>query len=84
MNIRNLISKLIAQVCEKNYAEANNTLNQVVTEKVKTRVKKTAEKKNLSPKQKEIAKAASPRNKITGADFKALKKSKKNVTKKTK
>ena len=33
--------------------------------------------KKLSPKQKKIAKAASPRNKITGADFKAMKKKKK-------
>jgi hypothetical protein len=82
MNIRNLISKLVAQICEKNYAAANTTLNQVVTEKVKTRIKKTSEK--LSPKQKNIAKAASPRNKITGADFKALKKSSKKTTKKTK
>ena len=30
-----------------------------------------------SPKQKKIAKTASPRNKITGADFKAMKKKKK-------
>ncbi len=30
-----------------------------------------------SPKQKKIAKAASPRNKITGADFKTMKKKKK-------
>jgi hypothetical protein len=82
MNIRNLISKLVAQICEKNYAAANTTLNQVVTEKVKTRIKKTSDK--LSPKQKNIAKAASPRNKITGADFKALKKSSKKTTKKTK
>jgi hypothetical protein len=80
MNIRNLISKLVAQICEKNYAGANKTLDTVVTEKVKARVKKTSEK--LSPKQKEIAKAASPRNKITGADFKALKKNSKKVTKK--
>lgn len=29
--------------------------------------------KKLSPKQKAIAKAAKPYNKITGADFKALK-----------
>lgn len=84
MNIRNLISKLIAQVCEKNYAAANDTLNQVVTEKVKTRIKKTAEKQNLSPKQKKIAQAAAPKDKITGADFKALKKSSKKTTKKTK
>ena len=33
--------------------------------------------KKLSPKQKAIAKSAKPYNKITGADFKALKKKKK-------
>jgi hypothetical protein len=33
--------------------------------------------KKLSPKQRKIAKAAKPYNKITGADFKALKKKKK-------
>ncbi len=33
--------------------------------------------KKLSPKQKKIASQADPRNKITGADFKALKKKKK-------
>ena len=32
--------------------------------------------KNLSPKQAKIAKAAAPKNKITRADFKALKKKK--------
>tara|TARA_Y100001937_G_scaffold60289_1_gene82625 strand:+ start:754 stop:873 length:120 start_codon:yes stop_codon:yes gene_type:complete len=31
--------------------------------------------KKLSPKQKKIARVASPRNKITGADFKKLRKS---------
>lgn len=30
--------------------------------------------KNYSPKQKKIAKVAKPRNKITGADFKKLRK----------
>lgn len=30
--------------------------------------------KSLSPKQKKIAMAAKPKDKITGADFKALKK----------
>tara|TARA_R100001460_G_scaffold25765_1_gene51921 strand:- start:9545 stop:9661 length:117 start_codon:yes stop_codon:yes gene_type:complete len=30
-----------------------------------------------SPKQKKLARVAKPRDKITGADFKALKKSKK-------
>lgn len=35
-----------------------------------------AAKKSLSPKQKKIASASQPKNKITGADFKALKKKK--------
>jgi len=82
MNIKNLISKLIGQVCEKNYSEANKTLDQVVTEKVKARVEKTSKK--LSPAQKKIANAAKPKNKITGADFKALKKDKKKTSKKSK
>jgi hypothetical protein len=34
-------------------------------------------KKSLSPKQMKIANAAKPTDKITGADFKALKKKKK-------
>ena len=34
-------------------------------------------KKSYSEKQKKIARVAPPRNKITGADFKALKKRKK-------
>jgi len=33
--------------------------------------------KKLSPKQKMIAKSAKPYNKITGADFKAIKRTKK-------
>lgn len=33
-------------------------------------------KKSLSPKQSKIAGAANPKDKITGADFKALKKGK--------
>ena len=33
--------------------------------------------KRLSPKQKKIARVAKPRNRITGADFKALKRKKK-------
>jgi len=33
--------------------------------------------KRLSPKQKKIAQVAKPRNRITGADFKVLKRKKK-------
>jgi len=81
MNIRNLISNFIKQICEKNFSQANETLDSIVTEKVKTRIKKTAEKKKLSPAQKKIAAKAPPFNKITGDDFKALKKDKKKVSK---
>lgn len=35
------------------------------------------DKKKLSPKQKKIASASAPHDKITGEDFKALKKKKK-------
>ena len=35
---------------------------------------KKTKKKSLSPKQKKIAGAASPTDKITGADFKSLRK----------
>jgi len=51
--------------------------------KVGRPAKKKATKKALSPKQKKIARAASPANKITGADFKKLKGSK-NAKKNTK
>ena len=35
--------------------------------------------KKLSPKQKKLAQVAAPRNKITGADFAKLRKSKKKA-----
>ena len=38
--------------------------------------------KKLSPKQKKLAQVAAPRNKITGADFAKLRKSKKKAKKK--
>lgn len=45
--------------------------------KTKLSQEKTMAKKRLSPKQKKIARVAKPRNKITGADFKKLRKGKK-------
>jgi hypothetical protein len=93
MDIRNLISKFITNLFEKNYAEANKGLQTIVEAKVKEKIKKTAKnlnlekevkktpsKKKLSPAQKKIANAAAPYGKITGADFKALK-NKKNSKK---
>ena len=41
------------------------------------KVKTDKNGKPISPKQKKIASAAPPRNKITGADFKALRKRRK-------
>lgn len=38
---------------------------------------KHGNKKMMTPKQKKIAAASNPKSKITGADFKALKKKKK-------
>jgi hypothetical protein len=76
MSIRNIISKFLTQLCEKNYSEANTSLGQIVEAKTKAKVAKIAkekETKKLSPAQKKIASAASPFDKITGDDFKALK-----------
>jgi hypothetical protein len=93
MDIRNLISKFITNLFEKNYAEANKGLQTIVEAKVKEKIKKTAKnlnlekevkktpsKKKLSDKQKDIAKKAPPYDKITGDDFKALR-NKKNSKK---
>jgi hypothetical protein len=85
MSIRNLISKFLTQLCEKNYSEANKSLGQIVEAKTKAKVAKIAKEKKgskkLSPAQKKIAAAAAPYDKITGADFKALKKNKKTSQK---
>lgn len=97
MELKKLISNFVAQICEKNYANSGKVLDQIITEKFKKRITEAKEKiehkdgkcdcekskgKKLSPAQKKIAKAANPKNKITGADFKALKKGSKKVTKK--
>lgn len=62
MNIRTLISNFIAQICEKKYADANKSLDTIVTEKVKTRVKKTAEKQKAD-KAKKVTKKVTKKNK---------------------
>ena len=51
MSIRNLISKFLTQLCEKNYAEANETLKDVVGEKTKKKVGKVIAVKK-DPKNK--------------------------------
>jgi len=52
MNTRNLISKLVAQICENNFSDAKKTLDTVVTEKVKTRIKNTIKKQSPDKKDK--------------------------------
>ena len=54
--------------------KAKKAVKKVAKKVAKRKPAKKAAKKPLSPKQKKIAKAANPKNKITGADFKALKK----------
>jgi hypothetical protein len=77
MEIRKLISKFLTQLCEKNYSQANESLNHIVEAKTKKEIEKVVKgkkgSKKLSPAQKKIAAAAAPYEKITGADFKELK-----------
>ena len=77
MEIRKLISKFLTQLCEKNYSQANESLTHIVEAKTKKEIEKVVKgkkgAKKLSPAQKKIAAAAPPYDKITGADFKALK-----------
>jgi hypothetical protein len=63
MNIRNLISNFIKQVCEQNFSQANQTLDTIVTEKVKTRIKKTAEKQKAVKGAKKVTKKVTKKNK---------------------
>jgi hypothetical protein len=45
MNTHSLISKFIAQICEKQYAFANSTLSTILEGKLKAKIKKEASKK---------------------------------------
>lgn len=58
MSIRSIISKFVAQICEKDYKAANTSLDAIISEKVKTRVQKTAETQKAK-KQKAISKTIS-------------------------
>lgn len=50
VNIRSLLSKFVTNIFEKNYAEANSTLNDVITEKMKNKIKKTIANKEKHSK----------------------------------
>lgn len=45
MNSHQLISKFIAQICEKQYAYAHSTLSTIIEAKMKEKIKKVAAKK---------------------------------------
>lgn len=48
MNSKKLISKLVTQICSEDFSRANITLDTIISEKVKNRVKKL---KNNSKKE---------------------------------
>lgn len=43
--MRNTISKFITAICEKNYSLADSLLKEILTEKIKAKVKKIAKEK---------------------------------------
>jgi hypothetical protein len=81
MEIRNLISKFITNLFEKNYSQANSDLQTIMEAKVKEKIKKTAKDLNL---EKEVKKSPTKKKLSKKEQFlKNIGKSKK-VTKKGK
>jgi hypothetical protein len=52
MDIRKLSSKFVTQLCEKNYSGANSTLEELISEKTKKKVKNAYEKMKEKNKNK--------------------------------
>lgn len=50
MNTKHLISKFIAQLCEKQFAYANSTLTSILEAKIKDKIKNEVSKKNSKNK----------------------------------
>lgn len=46
MENRKLISKFVTSIFEKNYAQANNELSEIISEKMKSKIKKLTGKKD--------------------------------------
>jgi hypothetical protein len=64
MNTHSLISKFIAQICEKQYAFANSTLSTILEGKLKAKIKKEAlKKKSKKPFFMKNKKMANKKNK---------------------
>ena len=68
-SLRKFISKFVSQICEKDYSQANKTLDTIITEKVKSRISKTkdkVEKKNgKSQPKKNVKKIKKSSQKVT-------------------
>jgi hypothetical protein len=56
MDIRKLISKFLTQICEKNYSQANTSLNQIVEAKTKKEIEKVIKGKKATPFKKDSKK----------------------------
>ena len=50
MNLKSLYSKFIMSICENKYAAADKTLDTILTEKVKNKVKKAVKEKECCGK----------------------------------
>ncbi len=74
-SLRSFISKFVSQICEKNYSQADKTLDTIITEKVKNRISKTKTKVEIKK---------SPKTNLKKNTKKNLKKDKKDSQKVTK
>jgi hypothetical protein len=68
MELRKLISKFLTSLVEKNYAQANDVLKEVVEEKIKQRVKASSDKLNRQKKLSDSKKEPYKRNKFKNSD----------------
>lgn len=49
MNSKTMLSKLVAQICSEDYSRANETLDKVITEKLKKRINNIKNKHEKVP-----------------------------------
>ena len=68
MELRKLISKFLTSLVEKNYAQANSDLKDVVEEKIKQRVKAASDKLNRQKKLSNSKKEPYKRSKFKNSD----------------
>jgi hypothetical protein len=78
MDIRKTISKFLTQICEKNYAQANESLKTIIEAKTKQKIEKTVKSKSIDKKPSKKEKDAFVLKKTKNQN---LKKVTKKVTK---